>query len=48
MSKFYVVCKLAPHSPVTTHLPVLAKDRKDAVRVARGAGLIPYGVIPAK
>lgn len=48
MRKFYVLCQLNKHSKIKTHLPVLARDQKGAVRVAKGAGLIPYGVIPAK
>ncbi len=48
MCKFYVVCKAGLWSPVTTHLPVLARDAKHAVKIARGAGLIPYGVIAGK
>ena len=48
MRKFYVLCQLSIHSRVKTSLPVLARDQKGAVRVAKGAGLIPYGVIAGK
>jgi hypothetical protein len=48
MRKYYVLCQLSVHSTNKTCLPVLAKDRIHAVRIARGAGLIPYGVVPGK
>jgi len=48
MHKFYVLCQLCVHSRIKTYLPVVARDSKEAVKVARGAGLIPYGVIAGK
>lgn len=48
MRKFYVLCQQSVHSRIKTHLPVVARDQKEAVKVAKGAGLIPYGVIAGK
>lgn len=49
MHKFYVLCQGSKHSPIKTYLPVLAKDPKQAIKIARGSsGLIPYGVIAGK
>jgi len=46
--KFFVLCLSNKHSPIRTHLPVIARDQKHAVKIAQGAGLVPYGVIPGK
>jgi hypothetical protein len=46
--KYFVLCQLSLHSRIKTSLPVIAKDPVSAVRIARGAGLIPYGVVPGK
>ena len=48
MNKYYVLCMISVHSEIKTTLPVLARDPKHAVRIARGSGLVPYGVIPGK
>lgn len=48
LRKFFVLCLQSKHSTIRTHLPVIARDQKHAVRIARGTGLIPYGVIPGK
>jgi hypothetical protein len=45
LRKYYVLCQQSTHSTIKTHLPVIAKDNKHAIRIARGAGLIPYGII---
>lgn len=48
MHKYYVMCSLSVHSLNTTCLPVFAKDSKQAAKIARGQGLIPYYVIVGK
>jgi len=48
MRKFFVLCLGNKHSAIRTHLPVMARDQKQAVKIARGAGLVPYGVILGK
>lgn len=48
MRMFYVLCQQTAHSQIKTHLPVIAHTGKEAVRIARGAGFIPYGVIHGK
>jgi len=48
MHKFFVLCLSNKHATIRTHLPVMARDQKQAVKIARGAGLIPYGVIAGK
>jgi hypothetical protein len=48
MRKFYVLCQISVHSQIKTYLPVIARDAKQAIKNARGTGLVPYGVIHAK
>ena len=48
MHKFYVLCALSVHSLNTTCLPVMAKDAKQAVKIARGQGFLPHYVIAGK
>lgn len=48
MKKFYVMCAASKHSPNKTSVPVLARDNKHAVKIARTIGLTPYGVVAGK
>jgi hypothetical protein len=48
MTKFYVLCSGSLNSTVKTCLPVLARDAKQAVKIARSTGLYPYGVTQGK
>ena len=48
MHKYFVLCQPSKHSETKTYLPVIAKDQKQAVKMARGVGLKPYGVIAGK
>ena len=48
LHKFYVLCALSVHSLNTTCLPVMARDAKHAVKIAKGQGLFPHYVVAGK
>jgi len=48
MTIFYVTCAGSLNSTIKTCLPVVARDAKQAVKIARSTGLYPYGVTAGK
>lgn len=48
MRKFYVLCATTKNAQIKTAVPVLARDNKHAVQIARTIGLTPYCVTAGK
>ncbi len=48
MRKFFVLCMPNVHSDIKTSMPVIARDTQQAVKIAKGMGLRPYGVVVSK
>ena len=46
--RYYVLCQSHKGAEIQTYLPVFARDPKHAAKKAKGAGLVPYGVIEGK
>lgn len=41
LRKYYVLCQQSTHSTIKTHLPVIAKDNKHAIRMAEAQDSYP-------